>query len=409
MLSAFLNQIQSYFSKYFLIGSFLPVLAFAFLNGLIAYVAFGEWQAWADKNLLGATVTGGAFLIASFGVAVLIAAYVLSSLSTFLRRCLEGKWGPGVSRLFMPAQNRRRERLIQQMNEAAMEMADLENVSLWQSEIRKAQEEGRRSHPGKPYVTPNPDKLAHHLDRLEVTRRNYGVIVAKDLEELVEEITSRFRECDVDESEGLEAQNRRLGRLIEYSTETFAAQSASARYARLQNEFNSNFGAQDLAPTKMGNVANTIQSYALRRYHCNIELVWSNLQWVVQKDANAFASLQEAKTQLDFLIACCWLTLLSAIAWAIIFAWIEPSRVGFLAAALGGPLFAYMWYRAAAEQYRSFADVAMTSFDTFRFDLLKAMRLSIPADVEEERLIWANVDTLTAAGEERNFRYVPGS
>lgn len=37
MLSTFLSQLQSYFSKYFVLGSFCPVLAFAFLNGLTAY------------------------------------------------------------------------------------------------------------------------------------------------------------------------------------------------------------------------------------------------------------------------------------------------------------------------------------------------------------------------------------
>jgi hypothetical protein len=66
-----------------------------------------------------------------------------------------------------------------------------------------------------------------------------------------------------------------------------------------------------------------------------------------------------------------------------------------------------VWYRAAAEQYRSFADVAMTTLDTLRFDLLKEMRIHPPADVEEERMIWENVDVLTTFGESRNFRYDP--
>ena len=174
-----------------------------------------------------------------------------------------------------------------------------------------------------------------------------------------------------------------------------------------QNEINSNFGEQDIAPTKMGNVANTIQGYVLRRYHCNFEIVWSNLQRIIPKDDKANAALQEAKAQLDFLIACCWLTLLSALFWSIAFAIVDPSRPGFLIAALGGPVAAYMWYRAAAEQYRSFADVAMTSFDIFRFDLLTNMRLKQPIDVEDERRIWEHLDKLTTYGESQNFRYEP--
>jgi hypothetical protein len=173
----------------------------------------------------------------------------------------------------------------------------------------------------------------------------------------------------------------------------------------MQNEFNSNFGIQELAPTKMGNVANSIQSYAVRRYHCNFEAIWSNVQRLVQKDDKAQASLQEAKTQLDFLVACCWLSLLSTALWAVIFAMVEPSRFGFLVTALVGPSIAYIWYRAAAEQYRSFADIAMTSLDAFRLDLLREMKLSAPTDVEEERYIWENIDRLSTYGEARNFRY----
>jgi hypothetical protein len=97
MLSTFLTQIQNYFSKYFLVGSFLPVLAFAFLNGLIAYPLIGAWRGWANTNILQTTAAGAAFFTASIVVALALAAYVLASLSTFLRRALEGQW-PGPLR-----------------------------------------------------------------------------------------------------------------------------------------------------------------------------------------------------------------------------------------------------------------------------------------------------------------------
>jgi hypothetical protein len=155
----------------------------------------------------------------------------------------------------------------------------------------------------------------------------------------------------------------------------------------------------------MGNIAETIQSYAMRRYRCNLEVLWTNLMQIVQKNDKAQATLMEAKTQLDFLVACCWLTLLTGAIWSVITFAVAPSRWGFLLAALGGPLGAYLWYRAAAEQYRSFADVAMTLFDSFRFELLGAMRLQPPSDVEQERILWSAVDKLMTFGEQGNFRY----
>ena len=81
MLSTFLTRIQNYFSKYFVVGSFLPVLAFAFLNGLIAYPLIGAWRGWANTNILQATAAGAAFFTASIVVAMAVAAYVLASLA----------------------------------------------------------------------------------------------------------------------------------------------------------------------------------------------------------------------------------------------------------------------------------------------------------------------------------------
>jgi hypothetical protein len=402
MLSTFLGQLQSYFSKYFLLGSFFPMLAFAFLNGAAVYFLIEPSRKLIDDTISNSTVGRGAFITTSVIVAIVLAAYVLSSVSTFLRRQLEGKWGKGFSKLLIPSQNRRRQNLINEVQSAAMEMADLEDASAWEGLMRTARDSGRLHWPKTRFDRPDPDELQRNLDDLELKRGKYEVVEAAELEAHVLTIARRLEACNVDLSPRLAQQHERLTALIDYARE-----NARARHAHFQNDLNSNFGPHDPAPTRMGNIANTIQGYALRRYHCNLELIWSNLQRMVQKDEKAQAALQEAKTQLDFLVACCWLTLLSSAFWLIFFGLLMPSRTGFVATAFVGPTIAYMWYRAAAEQYRSFADVAMTSFDSFRFDLLREMRLRIPADVEEERLIWESVDRLTTYGEERNFRYEP--
>jgi hypothetical protein len=402
MLSTFLTQIQNYFSKYFLVGSFFPVLAFAFLNGLIAYPLIGAWRGWANTNILQMTAAGAAFFTASIVVALALAAYVLASLGTFLRRVLEGQWPGRLRAVFVPAQYARRETLFALQGNAGQEMADLAFSSEWMASVGKAWIDGSRDHPGLAWIQPNPDRIGAELARLDQKRLKYEVIPALDLQNAANLLAAALRTCDMNSSPALDAYQRRLQALIQYATDR-----ARGRRAQLQNELNSNFGEQDIAPTKMGNVANTIQGYVMRRYHCNFETVWSNLQRIVPKDDKAEAALQEAKTQLDFLVACCWLSLLSALLWSLYFAFADPNRWGFLAAALGGPVFAYMWYRAAAEQYRSFADVAMTSFDTFRFDLLGQIGVNQPANVEEERLIWENFDRLATFGELQNFQYDP--
>jgi hypothetical protein len=400
MLSTFLTQLQSYFSKYFIVGSFFPMLAFAFLNGLIAYFLIGDWHRWADNNILKATAGNAAFFTTSIVVAILLAAYVLAALSTFLRRMLEGQWNGFLRNWFVPAQNRRREAIARQRSAEGREMADLAYASDWNKMIAEAWDEGKANHAAVAWVPPRADPIAEKLAPLEQRRDRYEAVLADNLQTLAEQIAKALRTCNGDLTAHFSGYTGRLYQLVQY-----ANGRARARYARLQNELNSNYGLQDLAPTKMGNVANTMQGYTLRRYHCNFEIVWSNLTQIVAKNEKASASLMEAKTQLDFLVACCWLTLLSAAAWCVIFAVVYPSGPAFLLGAIGGPVLAYMWYRAAAEQYRSFADVLMTVFDTFRFDLLREMRLKPPVDVEDERRTWEHLDKLTTFGELQNFQY----
>ena len=405
MLSTLLGQLQGYFSKYFIIGSFSPMLAFTFINGAAAYFVFEPWSAWVDRNLLGTTtVGGGVFLTTSILVGIVLLAYVLSSLSTFLRQVLEGKWWGGFASLIVPAQNKRRLALVGELNQAFQEIPDLAHLPEWDGRLLAARERGRSDHKAKSFSAAGSDAIEALLDKLEEKREQNQVVTAADLTAVAELLEKRLQDFDIDVGEDLEDEHGRFSALVDYAKGSL--EEGRGRHTRLQNELNSNFGAQEIAPTKMGNIANTIQSYVMRRYRCNLEVLWTNLMQLVQKDDQARTMLMEAKTQLDFLVACCWLTLLTGIIWSVMAFTITPARLGFLLAALGGPLGAYLWYRAAAEQYRSFADVAMTLFDSFRFDLLQAMHLQAPADVEQERTMWAAIDKLMTFGEEGNFRYV---
>jgi hypothetical protein len=401
MLSTFLTQLQNYFSKYFIIGSFCPMLACTFLNGFLAYFLYGAWHTWADANILPASAVGGTFVTTSIIVAIVLAAYVLASINMFLRRTLEGRWGDWLRSFFISSQMRRREALVARLNEAAMDMADLADSPNWDKKIGDAWKTGHQIHPAVAWQAGAANTaIDNDLTDLETSRSQGGLVSAEVLERAANSIARALETCNMDISPILDKHHRRLVSLVQYADDR-----ARGRYARLRNELNSNFGIQEEAPTRMGNIANTIQGYVMRRYHCNFEIVWSNLQQIVPDGNKTGATLQESKTQLDFLVACCWLTLVSAAFWSIVFAVVDPSRFGFLAASIGGPTLAYMWYRAAAEQYRSFADVAMTSFDTFRLDLLSAMHLQLPADVEDERYIWENFDRLTTFGQARNFSY----
>src|ERR1700686_5335227 len=182
MLSTFLSQLQTYFSKYFVIGSFCPMLAFSFMNGMTAYVLFSEWRGWVDSNVFQSSAGRSAFLTTSLVVSIVLAAYVLSSLSTFLRQLLEGRWWDPVSKLFIPAQNIRRQKLIKERDKAAMDIVDLGDVPQWEQSMRDSRERGRLHHPGGQFQPPEPDALESNLKKFERERGKDEIVPADDLE-----------------------------------------------------------------------------------------------------------------------------------------------------------------------------------------------------------------------------------
>ena len=92
MLSALLNSIQgSLGSSGFLVASVFPILIFTMLNGYLASRAWPRFAAWlatfeglTDKTMLFAAVLAG----------ILVAAYILSSLSSAIQELCEGRRRP---------------------------------------------------------------------------------------------------------------------------------------------------------------------------------------------------------------------------------------------------------------------------------------------------------------------------
>ena len=131
-------------------------------------------------------------------------------------------------------------------------------------------------------------------------RRAAKPIETVQLRKAVGELAPDLRANNVDIGDSDLAEVRQLlWDLIDY-----AEQYATARYRSLRIAQQFEYGSSPLAPTRMGNVARTVQNYTVHRYNFNFEFLWSRLQVFAQKDKDFGPSLQAAKTQLDFLISC---------------------------------------------------------------------------------------------------------
>jgi hypothetical protein len=404
MLSTLLNSLVSYFSKFFIVASFLPILVFSFFNGAMAFLLFRSFHDWVENELFEKYATPRtAFVIAALTIALLAMSYVLSALNNYLRGILEGKWPETVSRLFVSSQVRRLHLMdsrIANANRIRLEIAS--RSTGWVDRLRTARTRGEEGIDNKfKYQNPMTDKIKS-MRRDQLMNR---LIEPQDLADAVGLLESALAGSKASVRETKE--QRMLGDLHQevVSMIQSTGKRATNEHMRLHNELTSRFGEQQIAPTTMGNIANTIQTYAVRRYNCNLELFWSELQRVVQNDANAYAALQESKAQLDFLVSCCWLTLIWSFTWTFVMSVWGFSIFWFLLLSVFGPSVAYLWYRAGTEHYRSFADVLTTSLDLFRLELLEALHIERPVDVVDEQNTWDKLHRLSSYGENMNFRY----
>jgi hypothetical protein len=153
--------------------------------------------------------------------------------------------------------------------------------------------------------------------------------------------------------------------------------------------------ANVLAPTALGNIGRTMQSYALSRYGMDLDVLWSRLQHVVQKDEKHYPVLQAVKAQLDCCVVLAWLTAAFTVIWVVTLWWVGRDVSPFVLVTVGGSLLSVAWYRLACERYRVFADLVRTAVDVFRFDLLRSLALPLPAGPDEERTLWERLSGRT--------------
>jgi hypothetical protein len=194
---------------------------------------------------------------------------------------------------------------------------------------------------------------------------------------------------------------RQVREIIEYASDAYAYERNRC-FSRRQFRFPGVFierklgdpsaPSNILAATEMGNIARTIRSYGLNRYSFDLDVLWSRLQPIVQQKKDFYGSLQDAKTQLDFLISLCWVSAVFWILWAILvplYSHYDYKLFGLIMFA--GPAFTWLWYRLACESYTAFADLMRTSVDLYRFELLDALNLQRPRDLNDENVLWNRI------------------
>jgi hypothetical protein len=406
-LSGLLEKLKGLFTPAFLLSSVAPLFCFILVNAAILGQFSPSVNQWArDYFILGTTEKT---VIAGIGsIALLVGAYVFSTLNLSLRQKLEGvKLPKALDRQLRLAETNRFNALEKRFSEARQTRRQLRQKSeRWREQLRKARDEGvTRKRPKAKY----PEETGTHraLENLEELRRPGASIAVAEIAAAVDLLTESLRKNSADWEN---ADSKRLDRdhILIIDLIKYAQEKIEEEYFQLFNEKEFNFSRYRIVPTRMGNIAESVRSYALSRYGMNLVFFWTRFQKVLQGKAEFYKTIQDAQTQLDFAVSLFWLTSISTAWWLVALPFLSHTWLPLIGVWIFGPLLARAWYLIAVQNYRSFADLLRSSLDLFRFDLLADLKVPLPPDGETEQKLWNRLNRKMSYGEEVFIAYKDG-
>jgi hypothetical protein len=398
-LSGLLEKLKGLFTPAFLLSSVAPLFCFILVNTAILGQFSPSVNQWArDYFVLGTTEK--TVLAAIGSIALLVGAYVFSTLNLSLREKLEGVNLPEVlERRLRLAEQNRFNALETKFSEARRIRRQLKQKSEgWREKLQKARKEGTALKPPK---SEYPEGIEAHkaLQNLEELRRPGGSLTVEQIEPAVHLLTESLAKNSADlKSPDSKRLNRDHTLIIELVS--YAQEKVEEEYIQFFNEKEFNFSRYRIAPTRMGNIAESVRSYALSRYGLNLVFFWTRFQKVLQGKTEFYKAIQDAQTQLDFTVSLFWLTSFSTLLWLVALPFLSHTWLPLIGVWIFGPLLARMWYLIAVQNYRSFADLLRSSVDLFRFDLLTDLKISLPADAEAEQRLWNLLNSKMSYGNE---------
>jgi hypothetical protein len=418
MLTTLLTQIQTQLaSKRFWLASVFPLLLFVLASGWILsrqYVGFKSWLG-SFEGLKEQAVLYSA-LVAIF----LAVAYIFSAMNSTLLEWLEGR--KGIARLlkfwFYWHQRRTLQCIQEQYDAAARSVNELEKkLESWIAQIIEARVAGdQRSGCDAKWHKSNEGKIVRKVLR---TAASGYYIDSADLSTAVAAMTKLLASNST--TQDTRASKRLKAAYLAFKDAIFYARDSSQfnrvlLYNKRQFRYPGSFESNDpsipeaqvqnvLAITRMGNIGQTMRSYAITRYNLDLDIFWSRLQNSIQTNATTyFDVLQDVKVQVDCLVSLVWLSAIFSLVFTPWMFFNRTSVLGFAVAGAAGLLSLWL-YSLACSSYEVFADVMRGAVDLFRFRLLDDLHLGLPNGPEEERFLWERLGNMTGYARKEIIRY----
>src|ERR1043165_4065129 len=382
MFGTVVDKIQSLLSRSFLLGNFFPVLVFAIINLVIAWLAVDGFAELIGTKWLTDATTFSTVTAASL-VAVAIVAFMVAPLIPVMRRMLQGELL--VPKFIRDSQISVYRAAAQQADEARRVAG--RDYSFFELKVQEA---------ANRFEAARAAQAPRNLDRatLDSAQRAF--------EDLVHDIASKDqdpvpRERLPDRNKTDEAVKQIAAALAQYPMNPQQANYAAdiaVILETMQGEFNRNLSAaktlsyrllqvaeaeartnfvlDDIRPTQVGNSRAAMEQYPSIAYQVEYEFLWPRLRMVLPNDKTIAAAVETATAQLDFSVLMTVFFAVSAAIWIPVLGVTSTSLALYTIVGLLLPLLTIFFYELVHETQKALRNVMETAIDALRFDVLKA-------------------------------------
>jgi hypothetical protein len=394
-ITGVLDALQGIFGKGFVLAGFLPVILLLSVSWILGCWLSASCREFSEYLLY-------AKLLQKFALGVIMlllvsmVSFVFWQLNAWFRQCLEGRIWPLSVQNWLSVEYRNKCRVLdEQVQRFLNEGGEYRRaVALWPAQLianstgmgnavqdpnldRDYQKLKRRFGGSRP--VPFEDVEAFYT-RLCAELRLTSLTAAPVLEEMSNTL------CDDFLPRGRDMAQRELYRVIP-ERQSFPASEMS------------------IGPTRLINLQEAQRDFISRTYGIDATLFWADLLKVASDNQSFAATLENAKTRLDFSIALTAVATTFTLGWIIMCGIFGTSSLAYVVVVVFGALATIVARQLVLINSQTFAETVRTTVELFRFDLLKAMHLPMPENSDREREIWMGLAQRVAIGIQNTVTY----
>jgi hypothetical protein len=403
MFGSFLDKLDNWVGRNFIVGSYLPFLVFATANVSMAQVFFPDQLKLVFRRVqisdIGPLDATFAFLAISA-----ILAYVTGPLVDLMSNMLRGRYWPLSARMkrwLVAEQGARDDELAGEVRRTADASLESNRQDELTKRLKVARQVGETLGAATAVDAINAAKASIEPLRLKRARRE-GV-PASEVDSAVKAMEAALRancwnhaklvRLGLDDDDAVKVEVENSDRLFRLYTDTinliaYANEHAEIEYTAALNRRQIEFSRSDVYPTKFGNRYAALMYYFDSRFNIDLDFFLPVLKSVVQPDKDAADFLAKAQQQVEFAIRTFVFILVFTATWLALTA-IHPGS--YLVVPIVGSLGFVGLLSALAiihASFASFGDAVRALCILKRFEILKALHMPLPANWGEEKSTW---------------------